>query len=847
MPHSRRPDRIRRVLPSPAILKFSPLLLPLFGIAAATAQTTHTWIGPNPGEWSLAGNWNSGVVPDGNLHTAIFNNTAPAPATLSVGMGDSPFTLRGLKASNTSPYGIVVLGSLANSAAQSLTLSDATGAIPAIDVSSGILELSASLNAGAHFAKTGAGALLLTGPTTSSQVTLDGGRLHLSGSSTAETMNYKIAPTSFTSSNTSLTTGLHLWGAGVVQPSTSLALSLGNNTVVNDTITAEIDLGGLYRRFKGVSLATIGSVTGRTDNSVVVDIRNGALETASLNCDLSLPGSGNQLELRLPESTTVTSGTLTVGTASAYSATKLSSGRVRIGANATLRLGTLYMGFNGSSGRIDALAPGSTLTLSGRQAVSGNTTTTSPISIEIGNTSITPAGYDSGIDMETGTLNLLAGNVTLRGASIANAPAVASLRFGAGNVNITNLTLGYYAQHAFDHQCLVVQKGGDAKIQGLTFALSGNSTATDRRTYQYRFHAGTLALGNVTGPGDVTLKGSIRRGIEWNAGTIKNYAGRSAFITTAPASPVLTPIDLSVLGGGTHPLDIETNQSFTLGAGSRLSSDSTAGIMTKLGDGSLVLAGDSTAFTGLLKLDAGKLALGSSTAITHAPLGALAWNSGTIALDLSTTDSSSDRLVLARSLSKGSSPGSARVIDLKSILATGTYTLATYASTDLTRDDFTVAGLAPGYVADFTVGPTALTVAYGPYGAYTKWRIAFLSSFTNLGVADDADDPDGDGRPNLLEYALGSEPLSADSGPPVTVAAEPTTGRLTFTFTRINDPALTYTVLAADDPAGPWSGNGAELVFSSTGSANLDGPVTVTDSVPLAGHPRRFMRLAVSR
>ena len=838
---------VRRLRFSPVLLKFPPLLFPLLGIASAPAQTTHTWIGASPGEWGLAENWSSGLVPGGNLATAVFNNTSPVPATVAVGLSGSPFTVRGVNVSNGSPYGVVVLGSLGDPAAQSLTLSDGTGAVPAINVSSGTLELSASLNAGAHFSKTGTGTLLLTGPTTSSQVTLDGGRLHLSGSGTVETMSYKIAPTSFTSANTSLTTGLYLWGAGVVQSGTSLALGYGNNTFSNATITAEIDLGGLYRKFKGVSLSGIGTITGRTGNSVVVDIRNGALETASFNCDVSLPGSGNQFELRLPESATVDSGRLTVGTASAYSPTKLPSGRLRIGANATLRLGTLYMGYNGSSGRIDALAPGSTLTLSGRQITSGDTTTATPISIEVGNTSMTLAGYDSGIDMENGTLNLLAKSVILRGASCADAPAVASLRFGAGDVEIADLRLGYSTRSAFDHQCLVVQKGGNAKIQGLVFDLSGGGTSADRRTYQYLFSGGTLSVGNVTAPGNITLRGTVRRGIEWTSGTLKNYAGRSAFITTTPADPVLAPLDLSIFGGGPHPLEIESNQSFTLGAGSRLSSESRSVTLTKLGNGTLVLAGDSSAFTGLLKLDAGRLALGETSTISQAPLGGLIWNAGVLALDLSATDQTSDRLTLARTLTKGPGGRLERVIDLKSSLASGTFILATYASTDLTVADFIATGIPAGRAADFTIGPTALSVTVSPASDFSAWRSAKLSSPNNLGDAADDADPDADGLPNLLEYALGSEPLAADSGASPAVAADPVADRLTFAFTRIADPALTYSVYAAEEPSGPWSGEGAEIVFTSTGAANVAGPINVSDSVPLSTHPRRFLRLVVSR
>ena len=54
-------------------------------------------------------------------------------------------------------------------------------------------------------------------------------------------------------------------------------------------------------------------------------------------------------------------------------------------------------------------------------------------------------------------------------------------------------------------------------------------------------------------------------------------------------------------------------------------------------------------------------------------------------------------------------------------------------------------------------------------------------------------------------------------------------------------------VLAASDVSGPWSGNEVETVFTSTGNENTNDLVTVTDVVPLAAQPRRFLRLVVTR
>lgn len=108
-------------------------------------------------------------------------------------------------------------------------------------------------------------------------------------------------------------------------------------------------------------------------------------------------------------------------------------------------------------------------------------------------------------------------------------------------------------------------------------------------------------------------------------------------------------------------------------------------------------------------------------------------------------------------------------------------------------------------------------------------------------AADPLADPDGDGVPNLLAYALGADPLTP--GGAALPETEIVDGRLTFTFNRIADPGLVYTVEASDDLV-TWTvldvpGN------PSTGSDNVAGPVTVTDPGEVSTAPRRFLRLRV--
>jgi hypothetical protein len=104
-------------------------------------------------------------------------------------------------------------------------------------------------------------------------------------------------------------------------------------------------------------------------------------------------------------------------------------------------------------------------------------------------------------------------------------------------------------------------------------------------------------------------------------------------------------------------------------------------------------------------------------------------------------------------------------------------------------------------------------------------------------------DADGDGTSNLLEYALGGDPLVPDRLPLATMVRDG--DKLRFTFRRLADPQLTYEVQAAGDPGA--SPSGWQTVWSSTGTENTAGLVTVEETL-IEPFPRgRFLRLKIHR
>ncbi len=126
---------------------------------------------------------------------------------------------------------------------------------------------------------------------------------------------------------------------------------------------------------------------------------------------------------------------------------------------------------------------------------------------------------------------------------------------------------------------------------------------------------------------------------------------------------------------------------------------------------------------------------------------------------------------------------------------------------------------------------------------YEQWRRA-ADRFTAVeraaaAIGGKLADPDRDGLPNLLEYALGGEPRLPD--PAFAPTLVPAAATPTLRFQRVADPLLTYAVEASVDLVA-WT----EL-WRSTGAANLNGPVEVADPAPLSpAAPRRFLRLRVS-
>jgi hypothetical protein len=128
---------------------------------------------------------------------------------------------------------------------------------------------------------------------------------------------------------------------------------------------------------------------------------------------------------------------------------------------------------------------------------------------------------------------------------------------------------------------------------------------------------------------------------------------------------------------------------------------------------------------------------------------------------------------------------------------------------------------------------------------FEAWR---MEKFDAAELADTAvsgfhADPDGDGRENLLEYALGFEPKIAESAfsPVLAVDGE---GCLTLTYNRPKHvTGVTYLVEVTEDLAGSWASDPVTetVVFED----DLLQTIRAADSGIIGASSWRFMRLRV--
>lgn len=305
-----------------------------------------------------------------------------------------------------------------------------------------------------------------------------------------------------------------------------------------------------------------------------------------------------------------------------------------------------------------------------------------------------------------------------------------------------------------------------------------------------------------------------------------------------------------------------------------------AGGFQKTGTGSLTLNGANT-FTGPILVDTGILTIngslvsGSDIAInsggglrgtgtvarnlvlntggTIAPgqegLGSVftgtsaTWNGGG-KLEF-TLGASTSRLDLSGSLLKGSNGSYTVVFHASTAPAIGaTFTLATFNGTNFSPTDFSYTGLTDvGGTFAIQDGALVFTVTSLPGAAYRAW-VAQFNLPSNQQAA--ADDPDGDGIPNALEFVLGQRPdVAGDASIQSTTVSVGQERYPALAFIQRRDLGDTQVAVQVSENL-DFSLDFGSVLVSSTERDDGTNDVVIRSVVPLSQNPRQFLKLSAT-
>ncbi len=673
-------------------------------------------------------------------------------------------------------------------------------------------------------AKTGAGTLTLTNPGTNvlangsndvpGAVRIDEGGLVLNGGGT----QVNTVTGEFWVGSTTLNPAFLTLNATTLNTNTWLSIGRGNGT---DNFTTTLTATNSKLSTGNISLGFSNGVPGHVATSAAV-FNNSTFTTGIANIGES-GGSTATLTLNGTSTVTTgdlnvgllngSNGSVILNDTSAFN----TNNRILIG-NETNTLATLTIGGTATftrTGGYTSIGVAGTGTLvvkeSGKLINTVGDFNIGDVANGIGTLELQGNGtvnagvcYFGKADNSSGTVNLAGGTFTGTSSYFANQPAAAAtvnltggvLNLGANNeifigargnlvwqqsagtFNATGWTvIGRFANSnatvnvsggTFSHvmparNIIVGEEGtGELTISGTGAVISDGNNG--------------LVVGNgATGTGTVNLDGgtltvkSIHEGASGSSSV--NFNGGLLRAAASSTAAFLTNIDNVLVEAGGANVDsngqaIAFNVPLLDGGG--------GGGLIKTGTGTLSLNAANT-FTGTTAVSAGILGGTGSVAgpLTVAATGVIAPGAGAVgtfsakATTLSGSyaceidGAASDRLVADGTLNV-----SAATLNITTLTGGATqpaYIIASYTGT--TPAPFLAVNNIPaGYTLNYAYnnGVTSTNVALVSSGAtpYTTWISGFYPGETNPGIIGSTADPDKDGQPNSLEFALGGSPAS---------------------------------------------------------------------------------------
>lgn len=548
------------------------------------------------------------------------------------------------------------------------------------------------------------------------------------------------------------------------------------------------------------------------------------------------------------------SGSWTLAGANTYGgATTVNAGTLVLGHPAALGHGGLQMG-NTTGGT--SVSSGATLDLNGQEHINEVLTLRGSGSGGAGclvNQSSAPAGLAGGvlssISISAGGVHASVPEVMLSGGSGSGAAAVATLGLSAASFTIDGGSKVYSSAPT-----VILSGGGGAGAAASAVLTSGvvtgltitNPGAGYSSAPSISFSGGTVATAGDNPSGTGNAENFVVSGVTvthpgsgYSEAPAVSFSSGSGTVATANLSAVVLAADSTLGGSGDIWIDSPIRGSYKL---------------TKAGSGTLALSGANT-YTGTTTVNAGRLVLSgvltssiSNTAI-FAPQGAPA-------------TSGSFTQTAAGTLQLRLEPGGGDGLSAASLTLNGTLDLV--AAPDLPPDAAFVilnnTGASPvsgtfsgkpenstfsaaGYTwrisyAGGTGNDVTLAVEASPI---EQWRFTHFGSSQNGGSGLDSADGDGDGVPNLLEYATGRNPALRDAAQYSVTLEE---GTMEFLYTR--SKAATDVIVTVE-----WSDTLGETSWTSDGVTSSvigeDGATQQVRALVPGNSERRFARLRVTR
>lgn len=627
-----------------------------------------------------------------------------------------------------------------------------------------------------------------------------------------------------------------------------------------------------------VSSATTGNVIVNQTGQLLVAGPNATANTFTTDGGILNKGSGNTVVgttiVAAPITVTDTwgtyslySGLLTAADLLALGGTNLTDAGTLVRDGGTLEIGSglsfqgepLTLAGAGTSGQGALVSAGAVANNTRFNSTTGNLTLTGDTTVNVtvegnqflvgpvaGTGNLTKIGpgelvLEGNANTFTGSLTLAAGRITARGNKARHDLTIAAGTIFRGQASAA-INQGA-THHTVLDGTVVVNSRNDATNHTMTFGqLSGSGVITSTGTGANRVVVtGTAGESQFTGV------------IENNVGLTVNAPGATLALTGAHTYTGTTLVSAGTLAvQGALPSANE----LSVAAGATLTGGGSVGVVDLAAEATLAPGVGVGQFTASAVTLHGGSRLAVQVRDASGTAGqATGWDLLTVngALALAADATGATPVVLA--LSGVSLDGAAGVVNNFNAATGYTWRVATAASfggtftgTEMVLDvtGFTAANPASG-IFSLAVEGTDLVIRYQPAqtaNPLASWRMTHFGTAENAGNAANTADPDGDGLSNLLEYALNADPLVGQAGPSVEIVTTAEGSFVALTFNRIADPALAYAVEAtANLVAGNWL-----QVWSSTGSANVAGPVTANDTTPLSPTaPARFLRLRVTR